>query len=370
MKKLETRFGLEPKRSAAAELLEFSAMGMVSMNCTSPVATTSMQGVRTRPTSPGSNFTTYSLPRAGDQLDAPDPAVQDVIQAKPKGGRRGAGGGGGGGCAAMGAAIRQLLNCSYSPAFFQHCHQHSRVELGHELDDSPILAGHNNDKNVHGDHSSSTGMETGGAAGGEDLRLRTEMKSVLRHLEVRWQLFNEALSKFGDLDAMLAVCADSKGRWRCYKGGTAKDAQLVDVLQSLIDRKLSMDVFINKVTQLLPSGAMGLTLDCSYGTSSWGQQLQQPLHEDSGVAAIQAQVPALEEVLQDFKTSQQIGISDDDVQRIRSSSKPRCVLEEDCYTLYDQKGNVVEEGRQVVIWEQQNSIWYIHGCVSYPSTTL
>jgi hypothetical protein len=173
VKKLETRFGLEPKRSAAAELLEFSAMGMVSMNCTSPVATTSMQGVRTRPTSPGSNFTTYSLPRAGDQLDAPDPAVQDVIQAKPKGGRRGAGGGG---CAAMGAAIRQLLNCSYSPAFFQHCHQHSRVELGHELDDSPILAGHNNDKNVHGDHSSSTGMETGGAAGGEDLRLRTEMK--------------------------------------------------------------------------------------------------------------------------------------------------------------------------------------------------
>lgn len=98
-----------------------------------------------------------------------------------------------------------------------------------------------------------------------------------------------------------------------------------------------MDVFINKVTQLLPSGAMELTLDCSYGTSSWGQQLQQPLHEDSGVAAIQSQVPALEEVLQHFKTSQQIGISDDDVQRIRSSSKPRCVLEEDCYTLYDQK---------------------------------
>jgi hypothetical protein len=30
---------------------------------------------------------------------------------------------------------------------------------------------------------------------------------VLRHLEVKWQLFNEALSKFGDLDAMLAVCA-------------------------------------------------------------------------------------------------------------------------------------------------------------------
>jgi hypothetical protein len=171
---LGTRLGLEPKRSAAAELLEFSAMGMASMNCTSPVATTSMQGVRTRPMSPSSYFTTYSLPGAGDQLEAagraPDLAVQDVIHAKPKGGR------GGGGRAAMGAAIRQLLNCSYSPAFFQHCHQHSRVELGHELDDSPILAGHNNDKNVHGDHSSSTGMETGGTAGGEDLRLRTEMK--------------------------------------------------------------------------------------------------------------------------------------------------------------------------------------------------
>ena len=29
----------------------------------------------------------------------------------------------------------------------------------------------------------------------------------MRHLEVRWQLFDEALSRFGDLEAMLAICA-------------------------------------------------------------------------------------------------------------------------------------------------------------------
>jgi hypothetical protein len=31
-------------------------------------------------------------------------------------------------------------------------------------------------------------------------------QAVLCHLEVRWQLFSEALAKFGDLEAMLAVC--------------------------------------------------------------------------------------------------------------------------------------------------------------------
>jgi hypothetical protein len=33
------------------------------------------------------------------------------------------------------------------------------------------------------------------------------------------------------------------------------------------------------------------------------------------------------------------------------------------------QGDVVEEGKQLVIWEQYNATWYIRGCVSYPSTT-
>lgn len=33
------------------------------------------------------------------------------------------------------------------------------------------------------------------------------VQAILRHLEVRWQLFNEALSRFRDLEAMLAICA-------------------------------------------------------------------------------------------------------------------------------------------------------------------
>jgi hypothetical protein len=29
----------------------------------------------------------------------------------------------------------------------------------------------------------------------------------MRHLEIQWQLFDEALSRLGDLEAMLAICA-------------------------------------------------------------------------------------------------------------------------------------------------------------------
>ncbi|CAK9212678.1 unnamed protein product [Sphagnum jensenii] len=320
-----------------------------SMGVRSTMSPASM-GTSVRPMSPSSNFTTYSLPRAvaaagleqeSDYITPADIPMQGIqLSTKPKGGA-------GGGRGPMGA-FRQLLNCS------THCFHHQQ-QLSIDLDgeDSPILVVLHNENPV-ADGSAGEGRNV--SYTGEDSRLRTQMQAVLRHLEVRWQLFNEALSKFGDLDAMLAVCAD-KGRWRCYNRGTVqKEARLVDVLQSLIDRKLSMEVFIDTVTQLGPSGAMGFTID-SYG--SWTQL--QPY--DSATANL-----ALEVLLQDIKTRQIE--SHADIFSPSSQQQQPCVLEEDWYTLCDYKGNVVEEGKQVVIWEQCNSIWYIRGCLSYPSATL
>jgi hypothetical protein len=123
-----------------------------------------------------------------------------------------------------------------------------------------------------------------------------------------------------------------KGRWRCYNRGTVqKEARLVDVLQSLIDRKLSMEVFIDTVTQLGPSGAMGFTID-SYG--SWTQL--QPY--DSAMANL-----ALEVFLQDIKTRQiesHADIFSPSSQQQQQQQQP-CVLEEDWYTLCDYKVRIM-----------------------------
>lgn len=78
----------------------------------------------------------------------------------------------------------------------------------------------------------------------------------MRHLEVRWQLFDEALSRFGDLESMLAICAE-KARWKHYTADGVKEAHITEDLKSLIDRKLSMVVSINSITQLFASGELG-----------------------------------------------------------------------------------------------------------------
>lgn len=45
-----------------------------------------------------------------------------------------------------------------------------------------------------------------------------------------------------------------------------------------------------------------------------------------------------------------------------------CVLTSGVNTHFGVQGDVVEEGKQVVLWEQYNATWYIRGCVSYPAT--
>lgn len=89
----------------------------------------------------------------------------------------------------------------------------------------------------------------------------------MRHLEVRWQLFDEALSRFGDLEAMLAICADQV-RWRYQKVNGVRDAQVSEDLKSLISRNLSMEVRINRITQLSSTGELGTSIDQD---GYWGQ---------------------------------------------------------------------------------------------------
>ncbi|KAH8975402.1 hypothetical protein BDL97_01G155200 [Sphagnum fallax] len=184
---------------------------------------------------------------------------------------------------------------------------------------------------------------------GQDWRLRLELQAVLCHLEVRWQLFSEALAKFGDLEAMLAVCTDQV-RWRrCGKMGPCKDAHLSDDLQSLISRKLSMAVRTERITHLLPSGDLGSSLDRE---GNWG-----PEHEMS-------MDRARAEMALNLLREKGGDVGDEFAIRLRITLL--CVVEENTYTIRDQKGEIVEEGKQVVVWEQHNPTWYIRGCVSYP----
>jgi hypothetical protein len=148
----------------------------------------------------------------------------------------------------------------------------------------------------------------------EDLILRMELQSVMRHLEVRWQLFDEALSRFGDLEAMLAICAD-KIRWRHYTGDGVKEAHIAEDLRSLISRKLSMEVSINRITQLSSSGELGT----SFGRDGYEGQLQ-----SRDRVQVQAALDLFNETRQD--------IGNDCLR----SSRP-CVLEQDTYILCNQR---------------------------------
>jgi len=268
-----------------------------------------------RPMSPSANFTTYNLPPSDDghrsSYTIPRP--------------RGAGGSGSG--RAMGA-FRFLL-CS------RPCFQQS-VDIDQEGTSFDSHQHHHLDEDHH--------VQSGN--GDEDWKARMEMQAILRHLEVRWQLFNEALSRFRDLEAMLAICAD-KVRWRHYSVEGASDAHLAEDLKSLIARKVSMEVTIDRITQLSYSGELGSTFDRD---GNWGQL--QPRDRVKAESALELFLESREEIGSDWLRSSRLN-----------------VLEEDSYILCNQRGEVVEEGKQVVIWEQYNSTWYIRGCISYPSST-
>lgn len=175
-------------------------------------------------------------------------------------------------------------------------------------------------------------------------------------------------------------------RWSHHTAKGAREAHVAEDLKSLISRKLSMEVSISRITQLSSSGELGT----SFTRDGYCGQLQ---------AKERVKVHAALDFFNESRAE-----SD----RLRSSRL--CVLEEDNYILCNQKvcslsaaeasfrlppskpfvsshfclgrselhmftdisgcciqGAVVEEGKQLVIWEQYNATWYIRGCVSYPS---
>lgn len=266
-----------------------------------------------KPMSPSANFTTYNLPPAGKNGAKSDAfGHHSYALSRPK---------------AASSGLFRFLLCS------RPCFQQS-VDI--DQDDATVDL---DEENAH-----SSNLESG--SNDEDCNLRTELQAVMRHLEVRWQLFDEALSRFGDLEAMLAICA-GKVRWRHHTANCAKEAHVAEDLKFLISRKLSMEVSINRITQLSSSGELG----ASFTRDGYCGQLQ-PKER----VQVQAALDMFNEIREEMEADW-----------LRSSRL--CVLEEDDYILCNQRGEVVEEGKQLVIWEQYNATWYIRGCVSYPSTT-
>lgn len=100
------------------------------------------------------------------------------------------------GRAAMGA-VRHIFACS------RPHHPHSSMEL--ENDDSSIDGDAHDEQglsSVKKDVNSSSDV----SAIASKHQSIAELHAVLRHIEVRWQLFNESMSKFHDPEAMLANC--------------------------------------------------------------------------------------------------------------------------------------------------------------------
>ncbi|KAG0597720.1 hypothetical protein M758_12G016300 [Ceratodon purpureus] len=259
-----------------------------------------------KPMSPSANFTTYRLPpSAKSDIKANGFGHHSHVLPRTK--------------ATISSGLFRFLLCS-------------RPSLQHSVDiEEDIASADFDEENAHYSNVDNGSNDV-------DWQIRTELQTVMRHLEVRWQLFDEALCRFRDLEAMLAVCAD-KVRWRHYTSNGVKDAHVAEDLKSLILRKLSMEVSINRITQLSSCGDLGTSFD-----------------RDGHLGKLQSRDRARLQAALDYFY--------DGREEIRSSRFS--VLEEDTYILCNQRGEVVEEGTQVVIWEEYNSTWYIRGCVSYP----
>eukprot|EP01018_Ginkgo_biloba_P003882 Gb_38882 [translate_table: standard] len=182
----------------------------------------------------------------------------------------------------------------------------------------------------------------------EDNGGKAEVEAVWRHLEVRWQMFNEALSKFCDLEALLAFFTDDV-IWSNHKADLArgKDKELLAFLQSLITRKLSVEVELERVTKLTSTGCLDLTLDKD---GNYGKLSGSEIHKEN--AALNMFLPG--------KTNHELGISGS------RSELPLMVLEKDGYILHNDQGERVESGRRFVLWKQLNATWYIFGYRNCP----
>ncbi|KAG0623199.1 hypothetical protein M758_3G155800 [Ceratodon purpureus] len=234
-----------------------------------------------KPMSPSANFTTYNLPPSGKNDSRSDAfGHHSYALSRPK--------------AASNGLFRFLL-CS------RPCFQQS-VDI--DQDDATV--------DLEDENARSSNFDSGSID--EDWNLRMELQAVMRHLEVRWQLFDEALSRFRDLEAMLAICAD-KVRWRHYTANGAKEVHVAADLKSLISRKLSMEVSIHRITQLSSSGELGI----SFTRNGYCGQLQ-PKERVLVQAAL------------DLFNESREGMRSD---RLRNSRL--CVLEEDDYIFCNQR---------------------------------
>ncbi|KAL2623517.1 hypothetical protein R1flu_003722 [Riccia fluitans] len=240
--------------------------------------------------------------------------------------------------------FRQLLACS-RPRI--HGHRTPDVEETSMLTNapsSPEAKAIQRVETVHAIEAKNSKVVTA-----EGMRMRLELQAVLRHLEVRWQLFNEALTKWSDLEAMLAFCTDNV----TWSGGSGiiisgKNSPLLSQdLRSLLERRLSLDVVIDGITRLSPMICPDMSVDKDGNYVSL---------QDTDLRSAAASLDVLLGMTDVYREDQYV-----------REAGPYMVLEKDHYKLRDTKGNIVEEGTRTVLWKQHNSTWYIRACMICPS---
>lgn len=124
-------------------------------------------------------------------------------------------------------------------------------------------------------------------------------------------------SKSANVSVIFSNLAD-KVRWRHYSVEGASDAHLAEDLKSLIARKVSMEVTIDRITQLSYSGELGSTFDRD---GNWGQL--QPRERVKAESALELFLESREEIGSDWLRSSRLN-----------------VLEEDSYILCNQRVSI------------------------------
>ncbi|KAJ7520854.1 hypothetical protein O6H91_19G025900 [Diphasiastrum complanatum] len=234
-------------------------------------------------------------------------------------------------------AVRNLLGCSRPRTGMAEDHQYVHSHILGSQDEAAAATG-----SGHGLLADS-GAHHGVGLSVEESK-KEELQAALRHLEVRWQLFNEALSKFRDLDAMLATFTDDV-LWVDSSGQviSGKTPELSDALKSLIVRNLSVEISIEKIVPVTSAGTLDLALDRNGACSRL-----------TGAELTQAKA-CLDSFFQRKKDQTVIAVSD------LEEESPRMLLEQDSYELWNEEGEIMEHGNRMLLWEEHNKIWYVRG---------
>ncbi|KAI5077408.1 hypothetical protein GOP47_0007232 [Adiantum capillus-veneris] len=268
------------------------------------------------------------------------------------------------GRAAIGA-VRHIFACSRP-----HHHHASTMEL--ESDDNSIdgdvnvqdeRSGPARDDSLNAGKDIITSANTvGSASAASKYQSLAELHAVLRHIEVRWQLFNESMSKFHDAEAMLANCTDDVV-WSTENGNMirGKNQELLALLRSFIERKVSLEVEIESIIRITLSGCADLMLD-KHGQCGPPSALELA-RTSAALKALNLIDPISQCLIQSptsFASTSTTASSSSAVSR-----PPFSILAKDSYTLKGNEGDVVERGRRAVLWQQHKSSWYIRGYLCY-----